>query len=484
MLRSFIRILGIISCTLYINLKILNPKNKNSFFENITSVIFSTAVSIFIIKFMYFFPGIARVIILIILVSSFTSLLFHIPINVSITSATISYSLSYMLFALSIIQISIISNYIEKFTYITLPYVFVQCLVSILQFTLSHLLFHIPRFKNGMPFLYNKKYNLIGIYIGIIVLICSVITENIGSSYLYVAPIVIIIICIIFFILWWQNRLKLLYKQKSLIAEINRMDNQLYEAMKRIKLLEEDNRNMSLIIHKDNKLIPALELATQKVIKLIPSSDAIELSNELKKLSNERAGILTSIEIAKIPFTSCGITYIDLLISYMHQKATSMEIRFNFNTEGDFNTLFNKSEFTLSEFTTLLADLVENAILSAKTSFSKAVQVTIKHLSDNVSLEIYDSGPLFDINIIKYFGKKQITTHANESGSGIGLMNTYHLMLKYKASFIIDEKINTSPYSKRIIFIFNKKNQFILRSKRNSNELIELYNCRRDLIIE
>ena len=486
MLRSFIRIWGLISCTIYINFKLLNPKQNNKLFQNILSTITTIVISIITVTVMYSFPNVARTLILLLLMCLFMSQIFHVPLRISITSIIISYSLSYVMFALSIIQMSLISGFFDTYTGITLPYILVQCLVAIIQFILSFLLFRIKRFKKVMPFLYNPGFNLFGIYMGIIVLACSIITEKMGTSYFYLIPVAIIVVSSFFFLIWWQNHLKIIYREKSMAAEIKRMDNQLSEAIKKIQLLETDNINMAKVIHKDNKLIPAMELATQEVIKLLPSSDATRLSAELRNLSCERVGILDSIENSNKSIPSCGVTYIDLLISYMYKKAANMDIELIFCTDGEINHLFgDKSKITLSDFTTLLADLTENAIIATSSSVSKFIKVTIRNTSGILSLEVYDSGALFDKNVIMFFGKKQITTHASESGNGIGLMNTYQLMEKYNASFIIDEKIDdTIKYTKKVAFIFDGNKRFSLRTERDTKEIIELYNSRHDLEIK
>lgn len=287
--------------------------------------------------------------------------------------------------------------------------------------------------------------------------------------------------------LWWQNRLKATYFEKRLIADIERLENQLDEATRKIKFLEDDNKNLARIIHKDNKLIPAMELATQAVLKSNNTEDAIRLAEELRVLSLERNGIINS-NCNELSISS-GNAHIDLLISYMHQKSKANNINLEFECDSDINKVINNQSDSipsLSELSTLLADLIENAFIATKAGDGKQIKVTISVENDILSIHVFDSGDYFDKNVLKNIGIKQITTHAKESGSGIGLMNSFELHKKYNATYVINEALSSdSDYTKEVAFIFNNNGEiyFHCNSKRDKRELIELYNNRRDINI-
>ena len=89
--------------------------------------------------------------------------------------------------------------------------------------------------------------------------------------------------------------------------------------------------------------------------------------------------------------------------------------------------------------------------------------------SDNYySLYVYDSGIEFEPETLEVLGKKPITTHSSDGGTGFGFMNTFDTLKKYNASLIINEL--NSPcednYTKSIIIKFDGKNEFSINSYR------------------
>ena len=64
--------------------------------------------------------------------------------------------------------------------------------------------------------------------------------------------------------------------------------------------------------------------------------------------------------------------------------------------------------------------------------------------------------------------KKPSTTHADEGGTGMGFMNTFDTLKKYKASMEIREigKPSKDNYTKIIIIKFDQKNEFKISSYR------------------
>ena len=96
---------------------------------------------------------------------------------------------------------------------------------------------------------------------------------------------------------------------------------------------------------------------------------------------------------------------------------------------------------------------------------------------------MYDSGIPFDKEVLAKYGYEQITTHGDESGSGIGMMQTYEILSKCGASLFIDEFAEgEGMYTKRISVVFNKKHQYVLYTKRSDEEVAYLKK-RSDLMI-
>lgn len=83
-------------------------------------------------------------------------------------------------------------------------------------------------------------------------------------------------------------------------------------------------------------------------------------------------------------------------------------------------------------------------------------------------LYIYDTGIEFEIETLKHLGQKPATTHAEEGGTGMGFMNTFDTLKKYKASMTIKEigKPSKDNYTKTIIIKFDQSSEFKIDSYR------------------
>lgn len=119
----------------------------------------------------------------------------------------------------------------------------------------------------------------------------------------------------------------------------------------------------------------------------------------------------------------------------------------------------------------LLADHIKNAIIAINYSnnVNKSILIRLGIIDGIYSLYIYDSGIEFEIDTLKNLGKKPSTTHADSGGTGMGFMNTFDTLNKYKASMIIEEygKPSKDNYTKAIMIKFDKKNEFKICSYRD-----------------
>jgi signal transduction histidine kinase len=82
-------------------------------------------------------------------------------------------------------------------------------------------------------------------------------------------------------------------------------------------------------------------------------------------------------------------------------------------------------------------------------------------LGKHFSFHVFDSGIPFTKEVLAALGQQQITTHADDSGSGIGLMQTYEILKAHGASLLIDEFTTDSG-------LYTKKIQLCLTGKTNT----------------
>lgn len=405
-----------------------------------------------------------------------------LSIETSLTATIISYCCSYISLVISAIVISFISVLFKNiFENNILENIIVsQLITGILQLLLLFLPFRFKRLKNGMPFLFNPRFSTIGMYISMLVLFAAMLLNNGNTSLIYTIPIILVILSSFFIFIWWRRQITKTYIDKLRDNELQQLNDELKNKYVKIKKLEAENASLAKIIHKDNKLIPAMELAVKDFITTPEKDTGILLIKELEKLSKERKGILTSIETSHKQLDSTKVLSIDSLMKYFQNKAFEYKIDFNLNINGNLKDAIPEV-ITESELNTLMADIIDNAIIAAQYNSTHNVLVIINNI-DGFSFEVYDSGNKFDINVLLNFGLKKITTHGDDSGSGIGLMTTYELISKYHASFIIEEFNMENPmYTKKVSVIFDNKNLYIVKGNRTPEEICTLSE-RRDLI--
>lgn len=235
--------------------------------------------------------------------------------------------------------------------------------------------------------------------------------------------------------------------------------------------MSKENETFSKLIHKDNKLIPAMELAVSQLLYSIAQDDneqsrmeqAQSILKQLKALSEERAGIVKNYEDASQKLPCLGLNGLDALFLFMLQRAHMSEIEFDLKLDDGIDQIIT-GNISESDVSTLLADLIENALIAANhTEHKKAVQVKLSAHAGIFYISVSDSGPPFPPEVLERWGIERITTHADTGGSGIGMMTIYELCQKYSASFEIEQVQNVSPYRKCVSIRFDGLCSFRLR---------------------
>ena len=114
-----------------------------------------------------------------------------------------------------------------------------------------------------MPFLYQIGSSATGFILScFILLIVTIISfyDSIPDMQFLFLLIALFLIGLLLYC-WWRFRITRDYREKLRQAELKALQNELIEKDNRIRKLEENNDALAKIIHKDNKLIPAMELA-------------------------------------------------------------------------------------------------------------------------------------------------------------------------------------------------------------------------------
>lgn len=404
----------------------------------------------------------------------------------SITTTILSFGISYALYYTSTILLAMIFPIMNVAYTFENAGVFTVC-VCVVQFSLINTLFRFKRLKSGMPFLKNKGDSNAGVFISVLSL-CSVMIFSKGnnSNLIYVIPVVIIFLCGIFILFWWRRKLSKTYIERLKADELSGLKDIIQNKEKQIENLKQQNEALAKIIHKDNKLIPAMELAVKEYLEYHEENGASarekgrELIIQLEKMFDERSGILRDyqIESGKLPLTN--VLSIDSLMKYLYTKAKENGVILEFTLSGSV-TYMIENIISDSELRTLLADLIENAIISTKRAINKRILVSIGISNSHYLISILDSGIPFEANTIVNLGINKATTHASDGGSGIGLLSVFQIIKARCASFIIEEFSESSIYTKRLSVKFDYLNQYIVKTTRYYE--IKSLSRREDLVL-
>lgn len=455
-----LKIIFISLCTYYTNIRILNIKSKLSRINKLLLVISTILIAILANLISEISTtNIISMIYIISVDSMFFTIITKNKYGYSILITTISLSINQILFfcASSITFVLYASLYIvnEFVNFIVIVVVHILILSCFLK---------LKRIKNGFHFLRRNKdnqyFDILMLNISIVVLFTVIILSNYRETITINLILGLIIISIMMFVTI-QKSLELYYKQRMLVKDLEETKKELEDKKAEVKELEKENLNFSKISHTIAHRQKSLE---HKLEELNMNN---EISNELgtrieyvtKDLRKE-----TPVELSKT-----GIEVIDDMLSYMQSECIKNKIDFQLQINGNIYTMTNHY-IGKDELEILLADHIKDAIIAIgyADTVNKSILVRLGKINGIYSLYIYDSGIEFEIDTFKELGIKPSTTHKDNGGTGMGFMNTFDTLRKYKASLEIKEigKPCKDNFTKVLKFKFDNKNEFKIKSYR------------------
>lgn len=470
MMDTIIKHFALYLCCIYIYYHLLNYR-KNSRSLKIIIIVLTFFLACITYWLKIYFPAISEFlpVILLWLILGFLS---SNPM-LSLVTVMISSGISYTIFALSsgIVLLLITPVYCNAPLF---PYILFMTLSGILECLISILLFKIKRFRKGMPFLYNTRFINVGTFIcfGCLTLLtCLQIADN-KPLWIRLLTVIAFIIAIFALIQWWQSQLTKSYRSKLQSLELESLRNELYEKNILLSELKQENEIMGKLIHKDNKLIPAMINAIYEYLTSgNPDDDACHanyghlLIEDLTNMSKDRKTVLSTLSITQSCHLSTDIAALDALLSYMSKQATLADIKLTFTISETLN-LSVSSPIDSNDLVHLLADLIENAIIATTGCANRTIQLQLYPYNQTLLIEISDTGIPFELPSLLNFGLNPYTTHSDTGGSGIGLMDIWKIKEKYNASLHITEYNDTSSFSKKIVFLLDNKAQYLISSWR------------------
>ena len=452
-------------CTYYLSIKITNQLNyskNNKILIHI--IILFIAVLCGLIRTLSGFLN--SIIILAFLLSFLFSKNIKSNIGYSLCITAISLSISYILY-FTAICFAYIPGIILRRNNINNPYINFIVLITVYSI-ISYLFFKIKKFKKGFAFLQRKfkndYFDVLILNISIIILFLIILMQSIDIEFVKRQKLVMgfLIIAIIMFITI-QKSLKLYYKQKMLIKDLNETKEDLENKKKEIEELEKENLNFSKISHSIAHKQKALEYKLNTLMLNSEVASEIDLKDRLEDITKE----LKQETVVQLKKTD--IPEIDDMLSYMQSECVNNKIDFQLQLSGNIHHMIN-NYIDKDKLEILLADLIKNAIIAINYSenLNKSILVRLGIIEGIYSLYVYDSGIEFELETLSNLGIKPSTTHGDNGGTGMGMMNTFDTLKQYEASMIIYEygKPSKDNFTKLIQITFDKKNEFKIISYR------------------
>ena len=463
-IRDFIIQFFITMYTLRLNYKILNIKMSRK--KLLLYIFVIIILDIIIIAIKNEMGTMAQIISLIMCISLIFSTEIDKNIGYSIMITTISFSINYTIYIISIS----ISYFIFRNFSINNSLVLVGILL--LYTLLFKVVCNIKKLKKGITFLNKNEHNeyleILISNIAIVIFFTLSIFSNIRISVKIVKSLYIYIIffAIIMFITI-QKSLQLYYKQKLQEREVEEIKEELRNKDKEIKELEKENLKLNKKNHSIAHKQKSLEYELEQMVLNNQVADGNHVKDKIENLSKEMQNETVSIELTKT-----NIDEIDSMLKYMQSECVKNKIDFQLQVNGNIhhmvNTYIGKEDLEI-----LIADLIKNAIIAINHSenINKSILVRLGTIDGAYGLYVYDSGIEFEIETLNNLGIKPSTTHANDGGTGMGLMNTFDTLKKYKVSLVIDEygKPVKDNFTKVIKILFDNENAYKIVSYRKKD---------------
>ena len=464
-LADIIKIFYICIFVYYTNFRIINKKFEINFIHVLKTVIFTTAISIIcelakdILNYSY------QIVFMALFISAMFCNKIKASFAYSLLVTVISMSINYIVFIMTmLISYTIMTIFKMQTIYISL------ILILIIYAGLIHLLFVNKRLRKGIIFLQknikNEYIDILILNISVIILFCITILSNYDKLISRRSGVSFIIFSIIMFITI-QKSLQLYYKQKLQEREVEEIKEELKNKDKEIEELEKENLKLNKKNHSIAHKQKSLEYELEQMVLNNQIVDGNHVKDKIENLSKEMQNETVCIELTKT-----NIDEIDNMLKYMQSECVKNKIDFQLQVNGNIHHMVNK-HIEKEDLEILIADMIKNAIIAINHSenTNKSILVRLGLIDGAYSLYVYDSGIEFEIDTLINLGIKPSTTHAKDGGTGMGLMNTFDTLKKYKASLIIDEygKPVNDNFTKVIKIVFDNKNAYKIVSYRKKD---------------
>lgn len=490
--NRIIKIFFINFLTYYVVTKIINYKNTN-IIKYIAIFITSIMLAIIEVSLVKIMPTLPVIVFMYVIYSFVNSKITNNTVNYSLVLTFISLTITYLIYLISIILAGILVKTLNL--NISKNHILILFITVLIETIILYAIFKIKRIRNGIAFLQDpEKVNNVGIiemiFIGIVLIIYSIIQDTIHTRYIFWGMVIeFICVCI-----WVNKKITTYYKQKLKERTIEELESEIKERDEEINKILEENKEIATINHKYSNRIKSLENFSHQIMskpELVEKmetefgEDFINFEKQINNVSEEYTKEIEDSIQHKNHLEKTGIFGIDNILEYMSNEAIKHNIKFNLKIHENIQYMI-ENIIDQSKLETLLGDHIKDAIIAINSSENtyKELLVEIGEIENCYQVCIYDTGIEFEISTLLNLGLKAITTHKLTGGSGIGFMTTFETLKATKASLIIEERhpIDDKDYTKAVRIKFDGEHEYRICSYRSK----EIQNKKKDtrIIIE
>jgi len=430
--------------SLFVYIKSLNVSHLLNYKVIGGGIVFSGTLAYLIFFFIEPIPTV-RYVLMVLFITVFAGKITRVKLSLALTTSLLSVGISAGVFSTS----SFISISLLQLVLGITDTIFHIILSSIISGIVFFSFFRIKRYRKGFPFLHNRISSIIGIILSGVIISILVLIRHISFVETGIWFLSAIVICIIAIIFWCRSAISKLYRRRIKESTIKKLE-------KQIQSLKTDNEAMARVIHRDSKLLFALREAVLPVIENNPEAKII--FDRIEFLVQERAKFINSSHTNNL--------LIDSTLNHMMYKASEKGIKLGIKILCD-TSRFDEIKISNLDMETLIADLVENAIIATCGSEYNQIKITFGKEDNFYTLTIEDSGVPFEVETLLNLGQKRASTHLHEGGSGIGYMAIFKILQSNKIGIIIREFMpRTNEFTKSITINFNGEHSYTIHTYR------------------
>lgn len=460
-----------LACSLYAYVKITDSKLKPIHLLYIPAFAFCSAGLHFV--WVYFRLAVPVALLFICVLAFFIGFRRRFYSTLSLSTMALGMTVFFMAVSTAIASLAMLL--LDRFIPENFKDLFIVSIFSVLMILLTLLIFKIKKIKKRIvPITNDDVYEKL-LFISVLSIFGMTLTFTTDREATFLEiGFIFISFCCLSIILGWRKMTANSYRKNILDRNVEVLEYSAREYNAERERLAEQNSELAKIIHRDNKLLPAMELSVRSLLERYPDDkQAKELLQGLNKLFAERANAVESFRSEATILQTSGDVTIDSVLGFLNAKAADYKVEFTAEAEEGAVEFFREQFKELTDFNAILCDLGENALIAAKHVENGKVKAVLDYAGGIATLKLYDNGALFDEKVIAEMGRTEITTHKNDGGSGIGLVTAFKILKKYSASICIDEVLaedacKADGYAKCIVIRADGNGLRVIKTGRDS----------------